>query len=649
MIYKYTWPDRIENVGIENIRGQSDYVGATDEAHSWSFIAVGNAQHVWVQNIAARHFVYAAVQTLPTSKWVTVENAYYLDPVSKVDGGRRYAFTFDGQLGLVKDVWSQKGRHDFVVGPSVPGPNVFLDSVAYSSSNDSGPHHRWSTGVLLDNVKVPGNYISIRNRGNSGTGHGWSGANSVVWNAQARGFIVENPPTAQNWLIGSIGPDVKNNMAVGSHPKGIKDSPGTNVQPRSLYYAQLQERLKRPGLEHREYWLGDIDGVKRDSAVDDAFMDMDWLTEVRTQATKVQSFDQINKASWVPFSYRFQLAPNEEVVSATLSLGVKASQSNISDNRLYIDSLGTSVAVSQLGWGAITTSAVSGVTVDLTSYLTQLQDGQLNLALSDDLLVDWSVLNIQVAPRIDEPDVVLYADADVTVRGGANAALNFGSETTLGVQGGNMSETLLTFNLSGLIGPVEHAVVQLPILSAAAGAENGAAQVRTAWVEDAVTWNTKPTSTNPFVSWVAKPGKTVEFAVTTQVQRLLDEGGTTLSLRILSTNGGGLVTYGSSEGDLAYGPQLLVYSSQPQNSTTTSPPLGDPPQPPLETTDPIDEPEAEETPPPVQEQTPPPADPPPAPPPVSVSSGVSSSGGSSSSRMSESRFRALFKSLSKKN
>jgi hypothetical protein len=653
-IYKYAWPERIQNVGIESIRGQSDFTSPTDENHSWTFIGIGTSQHVWVKDITARHFAYAAVSTYDTSKWVTVEDAYYLDPISTIDGGRRYAFNFDGQLGLVKDVVSQKGRHDFVVGSTVPGPNVFLDSQASGSSNDSGPHHRWSTGVLLDNVKVPSNYITVRNRGNSGTGHGWAGANSVVWNSQARGFIVENPPTAQNWLIGSVGPDAKNTLnKTKASEKGIKDSPGNNVQPRSLYYAQLQERLARPGLEHREYWLGDIDGVKRDSAVDDVFLDLDWLAEVRTQAPKVQSFDQTSKGSWVPFTYQFQLDPSEEVVAATLSLGVKASQSVYSDNRLYIDSLGTSVQVSQLGWDKVTTSAVTGVVVDLTNYLAQLQDGRLNLALSDDLLIDWSALNIQVAPKmVAEPDYVLYADSDVTIRAGGPTST---TETTLGVQGSPASEqreALLKFDISQIAGPIDHAVVRLTIASASPAVENGASQVKTAWVEDAVSFASKPASSTPFVSWVAKPGKTIEFAVTPQLQRLLEEGATTLSLRIVTTNGNGLVTYGASEGDSAAAPQLLVYSSAAaiieQPAETVLSEIDTPPQP-VVNPDPGVELAAEGESSSAEALAPSATEPPATTAPTTSSAASpSSTGANPTSKLTSSRFRSLVKSLTRR-
>src|SRR5262249_11317402 len=48
-------------------------------------------------------------------------------------------------------------------------------------------------------------------------------------------FLVQSPPTAQNWAIGDRG---------GSHSgNGLYDSWGAPVDVRSLYYAQLSDRL----------------------------------------------------------------------------------------------------------------------------------------------------------------------------------------------------------------------------------------------------------------------------------------------------------------------------------------------------------------------------------------------------------------------
>lgn len=230
----------VREVGIENLAGDSAYKSATDERHGWVFVDLVDARNAWVRYVLCRHFGYSCVYVRKPCKWVTVDHCACLDAISQIIGGRRYSFAVDGQLTLVEHCFSRNGRHDFVMHALAAGPNVFFDCRAQDSHADSGPHHRWSVGVLYDNLVLSGSsgksggQLNIRNRGNSGTGHGWAGANQVAWNCRADGMIVENPPTAQNWAIGCVTPS--------AHGNGDWDQRGKPVAPASLYLAQLQER-----------------------------------------------------------------------------------------------------------------------------------------------------------------------------------------------------------------------------------------------------------------------------------------------------------------------------------------------------------------------------------------------------------------------
>ena len=236
-IYKYDFPGRILMVGVENLRGVSEFKGPEDEMHSWNFIVMDAVSNAWVRKITAVHFVHSAVDVEDWGKWITVEDSNCLDPISRITGSRRYPFLLSGQLTLVQRCYARNGRHDFVNGSGVAGPNVFLDCSSEQAHADSGPHHRWATGTLFDNVKVQGNAINIRNRGNLGTGHGWAGANMVLWNCAADSIISERPPTAQNWAIGCQTPKRSGD--------GYWESIGQPVSPRSLYLKQLEDRLGR--------------------------------------------------------------------------------------------------------------------------------------------------------------------------------------------------------------------------------------------------------------------------------------------------------------------------------------------------------------------------------------------------------------------
>jgi hypothetical protein len=86
---------------------------------------------------------------------------------------------------------------------------------------------------LFDNVET--GKLNVVNRGSSGSGHGWAGAQMVFWNCTARSMTVQSPPTAHNFAIGCM---VEN--ATGDGYWESKDAP---VAPRSLYLKQLEERL----------------------------------------------------------------------------------------------------------------------------------------------------------------------------------------------------------------------------------------------------------------------------------------------------------------------------------------------------------------------------------------------------------------------
>lgn len=256
IVYKVT-SSRIQNVGIEFIRGQSEYAYDTDEDHAWSFVSFYNAEHGWARNVISQYFGYACVSIGSSAKNITVERSACLDAKSIVTGGRRYPFPIGGPLNLVRECYATEGRHDFVMHAKVPGPNAFVWGATRNSHSDSGPHHRWSVGVIYDNLLIRGNELNIQDRSHWGTGHGWSGASQAVWNTKATRMAVQNPPTSQNWAIGCITTKWAGQFA--PKPDGYWDSLNQRVAPTSLYEAQLAERLERPeagAVVFSETWEG---------------------------------------------------------------------------------------------------------------------------------------------------------------------------------------------------------------------------------------------------------------------------------------------------------------------------------------------------------------------------------------------------------
>lgn len=226
------------NCGIENMFISSSYTSEEDEEHGWVAIKLSNVKNCWVKNVTGRYFGYGLVNITGAS-CITVQDCAMLDPKSITTGGRKYSFNIaGGSFNLFQRCYTRGGRHDYATGSKVPGPNVFVDCVAEDSHADIGPHHRYATGTLFDNIL--GGEIRVWNRGSMGTGHGWAGAQTMFWNLKSVSHYirVDSPEAAMNWGIGCTGL-VKTGI-------GYWESWGVNVLPRSLYYAQLEDRL---GLE----------------------------------------------------------------------------------------------------------------------------------------------------------------------------------------------------------------------------------------------------------------------------------------------------------------------------------------------------------------------------------------------------------------
>jgi len=242
-LYKYSFEGRIRQVGIEDLSCESEFRSDTDETHGWNAITMNRIEDAWVKGVTARYFGFACVNLGDKSRQVTVVKCRSLDPKSQITGGRRYSFNNDGQLNLFLYCSATDGRHDYVTGARVCGPNVFYASAAASAHADIGPHHRWAVGTLYDNIVTDGE-INVQDRGNWGTGHGWAGVTQVIWNSRAKAAAIQNPwVSGVNYAIGLQADKVKGRL--GGRPDGIwegQHKPG--LVPASLF------RLQAAGLHH---------------------------------------------------------------------------------------------------------------------------------------------------------------------------------------------------------------------------------------------------------------------------------------------------------------------------------------------------------------------------------------------------------------
>jgi hypothetical protein len=274
-VYKVNFDKVGTQSGIEYLRIVSNYdktVVAENKKTNFinlsSGIVLTNLSDSWVRNCTMLHFYKSAVVIGNDTRNITVRDCKSLEPVGPFGGGFRYPFLINGGTGhLVYQCYTEDGRHDFVGGSRTLGPSAFVKCVAVRGGT-SEPHHRWGTGYLFDSITTDGE-IGAFNRGDSGTGHGWAAANTVIWNANAQSVTVFDPETTgeNNFAIGFAGEYKKENFdpvqlwyantragywgtpqegkyfgyaLMGS---GHIESPDKPVKPASLFIQQLIDRI----------------------------------------------------------------------------------------------------------------------------------------------------------------------------------------------------------------------------------------------------------------------------------------------------------------------------------------------------------------------------------------------------------------------
>ncbi|MFV8466066.1 DUF6298 domain-containing protein [Flavobacterium sp. LB1P62] len=246
----FSWPGRIEQIGIENILMKSTYnaSNAKDEEHRWLGISIENTRNAWVKQVNFKHFAGGAVSVLKTALQITVEDCIATEPISEIASFRRHTFYTEGQQTLFQRCYSEFGYHDFAVGGfGTTGPNAFVQCESHLPFENSGAIGSWATGVLFDIANIDGDALSYNNREQDGRGAGWTAANSVIWESSASKIECYSPPTAQNWAFGVWG-----QFAGNGHWKDVNG----HISPRSLFYAQLESRLGKLPVKPYIYDLG---------------------------------------------------------------------------------------------------------------------------------------------------------------------------------------------------------------------------------------------------------------------------------------------------------------------------------------------------------------------------------------------------------
>lgn len=248
---------RIEQSGVEalHIQAPPREVAFTDPL--FRAINLSGLRDGWVRDVLVDDTTEGIDAAEDTSR-ITIVNVLFRHTTTITSSAKPADFALRGTQLLVLRCGSLGNDLFYIItGARNQGPNVVLES-KFVGSGRVQPHQRWATGLLVDNTEVPQGGIDMMNRGEMGTGHGWTMGWGVVWNSSAATLVIQNPPGAANWSIGTTGEEQKSPMKlIGVRgrdlgpdlPQGFIESANHPVLPKSLYRAQLSERLGPAALK----------------------------------------------------------------------------------------------------------------------------------------------------------------------------------------------------------------------------------------------------------------------------------------------------------------------------------------------------------------------------------------------------------------
>jgi hypothetical protein len=246
VVVKTLPPKRLTQCGFESLRINSRPPAGMLTAPNNGAIIIDNCEDCWCSDILTSDTLSVA-QVLGNARRITLLAIKALHTATVAKGaGYPADFTLRGSQVLI-DRCSSTGNGAFYVD-TAHAPAA-LNAVLYCFFEGDGaiqPHQRWSTGLLMDNCKLPQGKVDLINRGTAGSGHGWAIGWSVAWNCAAKSLDIQQPPGSMNWCIGCTGEMDWGKAKNGEEPR--KPGPwlssyGTPVEPASLYLAQLRERL----------------------------------------------------------------------------------------------------------------------------------------------------------------------------------------------------------------------------------------------------------------------------------------------------------------------------------------------------------------------------------------------------------------------
>jgi hypothetical protein len=259
-VVKVKPPERLTQAGVENLHIQSPPQAVNHTQALYTALRI-NGQDCWVRDVVIDETMNSVSLG---GRRITLQRVTVNRKALHQGASKPAEFAPNGdQILLDRCAVNADNVWFAATGGGHSGPIVFLNC-SFSGDGHIEGHMRWTTGMLLDNCTLPDGGIDFKNRGAMGSGHGWGMGWAVAWNCVAKSYVVQQPPGAMNWAIGCIGQSVPMARPFDTEPLlpvGTFDSPGKSVTPRSLYLAQLNERLGPAALKNLGYESADISGA----------------------------------------------------------------------------------------------------------------------------------------------------------------------------------------------------------------------------------------------------------------------------------------------------------------------------------------------------------------------------------------------------
>lgn len=233
----------ISESGVELMTVISKWVDSNtmNEDHCWDGVWIDNARDCWVRGVNFANLAGSAVSIQRLARRITVEDCIAGRGVSEMGGRRRNVFLTRGEQTLIQRCVSRHGIHDFAADFCAPGPNAFVQCEAQTAHGFSGSIGSWAPGLLFDIVDIEGNDIKFTNLKQFQMGTGWNTANSMIWQSTASTIYCDSPDENNRNSVNGCWATMEGN--------GEWMNSNNHVKPRSLFYAQLKERLGRDATD----------------------------------------------------------------------------------------------------------------------------------------------------------------------------------------------------------------------------------------------------------------------------------------------------------------------------------------------------------------------------------------------------------------